>query len=616
MKLKWLTLGVLSFFCLFVPCSAYSPAAFSAVVEPEPAASISDTVVSVTGLGDFEAVFTVTLSEPAGLPVKLDYQTLDGSALAGTHYAAQSGSLTIPASQSAGTITVPLRRLDFLTDLTFSVELSAPEHATIADGTATATIRSRRSSFSVGDEVPGGGIGTTFAKVGIPSINSTGDVAFLAEIKSGLVRKQAIFANGQVVASKGDSVPDFEGATFASFTNPAQNDAGSVAFVARLGGRVNASNRAGLYTNFGRELFRVIRIGEPAPGLPDFTLTEFHEFALTDDALFFTCFLCNHHSTPKVHYYSLCVWTPSGGPRLLMREGQQFGARIVARMDTLLPTSGSPGFSRSARGGTITARVRFSGGSTAVVVLDTDGRAEIATQTGNVAPSTGGATLIDYGRPILNSSRGVAVQGFLSGGTTPAALFGDTAAAFDRAYGVGDAVAALPGLTIRSSDAPVYNDRNDIASVVTLTGSGVTRANNKAIIFKAEGSATALVARLGDTPPGLPAGARLKSFTSLALPANRGPVFLAKLATGFGGVTSASDIGLWATDGTGALRLVVRESDTVIVNGAPKTVRTFTALGVVAGSPDQTRACSGNGYVAFLAVFTDGTRSVIRKLVP
>ena len=603
-----LAFGFFALLMLSFPCTAKA--------EDLPSASIADTTANITGPGDFEAVFTVTLSAPAAQAVTIDYQTQDGTAIAGSHYLESSGTLSIPANQTSHTITIPLLRFDFRPGLTFSVDLTGANLATIADGNATATIHTRSPSFSVGGAVLGEEIGTTFSKVGIPSINDNGDVAFLAEIQKATAKKQVIFANEAIAAIKGDAAPGIGGATFASFSDPAHNSGGSIAFIARLAGTVNSGNNAGLFTDIGGDLTPVIRTGDPAPGIPGFTLTRFHEFSLTDEALFFTCFLCNHRSVVPVHHYSLCVWTPGGGIRLLMREGQRFSDRTISRIDTLLPTSGSPGLGRSARAKQIAARLRFVGGSSAIVVLDANGGTRIAATSGEEAPSSAGAKFTGFGRPILNSAGGVSVQGFLDTGAKAAALFGDIDGEFDRAYGVGDAAPGLPGLTIAASDAPVYNDVEDIASVVTLAGSGLTSANNRAIIFKEEGSAPSLIARLGDTPPGVPPGARWKSFLSLAIPGNKGPLFLATMVSGTGGVTTANDLGLWAVDNAGTLRLVVRESDTINVEGLSKTVRTFTALGVVAGSPDQTRAASNNGYVAYQAVFTDGTRSVIRKLLP
>src|SRR5262249_62109205 len=51
-------------------------------------------------------VFTVSLSAPISQPVTVHYATADGSATAGSDYQAASDTLTIPASETTGPITV------------------------------------------------------------------------------------------------------------------------------------------------------------------------------------------------------------------------------------------------------------------------------------------------------------------------------------------------------------------------------------------------------------------------------------------------------------------------------------------------------------------------------
>ena len=87
------------------------------------------------------AEFTVRLSAPSGAAVSVSYATVDGTAAAGSDYTASSGTLRFEPGQTAQAITVAT--LDDGTsesDETFTVELSAPSGATVADGTATGTI--------------------------------------------------------------------------------------------------------------------------------------------------------------------------------------------------------------------------------------------------------------------------------------------------------------------------------------------------------------------------------------------------------------------------------------------------------------------------------------------
>jgi subtilisin-like proprotein convertase family protein len=99
--------------------------------------SINDVTTPETG----NAVFNVTLSEPAAGPVTVAFTTADGTATAGADYTATSGTLTFAPGDTVETVTVPILpdTLDE-NDETFNVNLSAPSGATISDGTGVGTI--------------------------------------------------------------------------------------------------------------------------------------------------------------------------------------------------------------------------------------------------------------------------------------------------------------------------------------------------------------------------------------------------------------------------------------------------------------------------------------------
>ena len=81
---------------------------------------------------------------------------------------------------------------------------------------------------------------------------------------------------------------------------------------------------------------------------------------------------------------------------------------------------------------------------------------------------------------------------------------------------------------------------------------------------------------------------------------------------GPGGITTANDVGLWATDSFGALRLLIRKGDAI---GA-STVRSFTVLGSVIGSPAQTRSFNSLGSVIVKATDTTGAQHLLHIAVP
>ncbi len=104
-----------------------------------PTLSVSD--VAVDEDAD-TALFTVMLSALSGLDVVVDYATLDGTALAGLDYTGIAATvLNLPAGTISNTISVAILEdtLDENNE-TFTVTLSSPVNATIADGEGVGTI--------------------------------------------------------------------------------------------------------------------------------------------------------------------------------------------------------------------------------------------------------------------------------------------------------------------------------------------------------------------------------------------------------------------------------------------------------------------------------------------
>src|SRR5206468_2272427 len=87
------------------------------------------------------AVFTVTLSPAAALPVTVTFATTGGSATSGADFVASAGTLTFAPGITQKTIVVPIVG-DTVTesDETFFVTLSNATNATIATAQGTGTI--------------------------------------------------------------------------------------------------------------------------------------------------------------------------------------------------------------------------------------------------------------------------------------------------------------------------------------------------------------------------------------------------------------------------------------------------------------------------------------------
>jgi hypothetical protein len=128
--------------------------------------SIGDApVVSEPANGTVDVTFTVTLDKPSSQAVSVDFTTVDGTAVAGQDYQAIAGSITFGPGETTKTITVTVNAdaIDELTEA-FTVELSNPTNATIADGQGVGTIQddvNDAATIAINDVAIGEPVGDT-----------------------------------------------------------------------------------------------------------------------------------------------------------------------------------------------------------------------------------------------------------------------------------------------------------------------------------------------------------------------------------------------------------------------------------------------------------------------
>jgi hypothetical protein len=105
------------------------------VVQPKPRVSIGDASVVEGNTGTRAMTFVVHLSRTGIADVTMHWATANGTARAATDYKAASGSLTIPAGQTTGIVTVVVRgdRLKEPNETLF-VNVRGPSHADLVDG--------------------------------------------------------------------------------------------------------------------------------------------------------------------------------------------------------------------------------------------------------------------------------------------------------------------------------------------------------------------------------------------------------------------------------------------------------------------------------------------------
>ncbi len=112
--------------------------------DPDPTVSVASASVLEGDIGTTTLSLPVTLSGPSGREVDVDYATSDGTATAGSDYAAASGTLVFAAGETSKQIDVTVNGdIQVEGDETFTVTLSAPFNADldsvafVATGTIT-----------------------------------------------------------------------------------------------------------------------------------------------------------------------------------------------------------------------------------------------------------------------------------------------------------------------------------------------------------------------------------------------------------------------------------------------------------------------------------------------
>ena len=117
--------------------------------------SIADVSLTEGNTGTKDFTFTVTLSELSAHDVTAHYQTADGTAtVADNDYQAASGTMTIPAGQTSGTITVKVVG-DTMVEphQKFYVNLSSPTNATLSNSQGAGTIQNDDIVPPIGPEI-------------------------------------------------------------------------------------------------------------------------------------------------------------------------------------------------------------------------------------------------------------------------------------------------------------------------------------------------------------------------------------------------------------------------------------------------------------------------------
>jgi hypothetical protein len=192
--------------------------------------------------GNTTAKFKVTLSPVAPFPVTVNYATADGTAtVADGDYTATSGTLTIPAGSTSGTISVPVLD-DAISepDEHFTVKLSSPTDANLKAAVGKGTILNEDNSLSIGDVTQHEGTSGQTAFTFTVTLSPAATVP--ASFKFATADGTAKVADGDYVATSGTlTIP--AGQTSVPVTVMVNGDADSESsetFFVKLSGSTNA----------------------------------------------------------------------------------------------------------------------------------------------------------------------------------------------------------------------------------------------------------------------------------------------------------------------------------------------------------------------------------------
>ncbi|HEX5085705.1 MAG TPA: choice-of-anchor tandem repeat NxxGxxAF-containing protein [Blastocatellia bacterium] len=406
---------------------------------------------------------------------------------------------------------------------------------------AIAKVKARHTVIAAtGDAAPDGGAYITFFNA---TLNARHAVAFDAFV-IGPHPTTGVFVRHDkttcTIALGADPDPAAPG--FGVTLNPFITSNGDVVF------DVNDSD---VYRSDGRTIVPLVRSGDQAPG--GGALTPFAGRATNDHGAI---------------AYRAGVSGATATQGLFRSDGTQTVA--IVRDDNAVPTGG--------RFTSFHDPVINDRGQVAFVAEMTGGSADFGLfrgEGGDLTPvfvanqiAPGGATIEDFGNPVINRRGQVAVIGLLTNSASREGLFvGDGTDSV--AIALGGQPAPKGGSYGDSSgrftfQGPIrLNDRREVAFGARLTG-GASLSG----VFRGDGARTTTIALAGTTAPGTTG--TFESFGDIKLLNDGRVAFIATLAVGLGGVDSSNNMGIWVGASDEDLQLVARTGD--IIGGKALTL--------------------------------------------
>ncbi len=457
------------------------------------------------------------------------------------------------------------------------------------------------------DQAPGTPAGALFSAFTAPVLNDGGQVAYRGGLRTGSggvvsTNNTGVWRDSSLIAREGSQAPGTPaGAVFDFFNSSVLNDGGQVAYRGALrtgSGGVVSTNNTGVW----RDSSLIARAGSQAPGTPAGAVFHFFNPPVLNDG-------------GQVAYHAF-LRTGAGGVDLTNDRGIWRDSSLIARAGSQAPGTPAGAVFNSFfdpvlnDAGQVAYRGGLRIGSGGVISTNDEGLwrdSLLIARAGSQAPGTpAGALFSAFTAPVLNDAGQVAYRGTLRTGAGGVVSTNNTGVWRDStliAREGSQAPGTPAGAVFDFFNPPVLNDGGQVAYRGTLrTGAGGVDLTNDRGIWRD----SSLIARAGSQAPGTPAGAVFDFFNPPVLNDGGQVAYHAFLRTGFAGVDSTNDNGLWIHGPNGDALLVARAGDPL----AGRTISSLNLFPDSGGSDGRGRSLNNFSQLAYHADFTNGDEGV------
>ncbi len=493
-----------------------------------------------------------------------------------------------------------------------------------------------------GGTLPGMEPGVVVDNIGTPSINASGQLAFLAILEgTGIDSTNNLGlwtgkpGNLHKYIQEGDAAPGTEdGTVFGNITYPGINASGQVVFRALLSGpNVDSSNNYGIWSDNTGSLHLVARTGDQVPGLSEGMVyyAASHSSATFSDPTFNDSgqIVFGFHAQDSVTQGPLkggyFLATPSDSKPFVMVGDKAPGTPPGVYLGSLFEDA-ADGYTQYLNDAGEIAFVPWIYGTD----IDTSNNRGVWTGTEDnielIVRQSDQVPGMDPGvefnslawRSSINNAGQLAFLASFNDPSTSTQYQGGVwlydGSTLTSAAQAGDPVPGMDATTFSSFQYPLVSNDGKAVFYSLLSGyNPVTGNNSTGALCISDGSDVQLLVKSGDHAPGLADDILFSSvhYKEFALNSANQVVFQANLMHN-DSVDDSNDMGLWATDLNGDLHLIVRTGDQVDVNDDPliedlRTVQYFRFHSETNNEDGRRSSFSDSGQISYLLEFTDGT---------